>query len=359
MAQPWEQDWSKPAAGKADDGSALPLERNWSAKPVAKPEQGDVARGFKEAFQQVPQLGYGLLAGTGAAIETAFGEGGIGTGLKKAGVKGYTEWGDKIAAGSKESDSFDYSWDRAKEGDIGALGAWIAHGLGYAGGQAVQMLATAGLGAVAGKATLGTVAKSLAEGMVQKEAAALAATDAAKTLTAEQVTKLATQAVASKLGQTAAIGASAFGMEGGEIFGDLAQEATKEGRTLTGTELAKAFGATLAAGSWAIMLAIFMVAIEATIVATAPVDSAAARPPAATIAETTKGRPAISGVASTMMSASMRSSPSCSTPSRLMSLTEISVGSTRAQAEIHEGSWLNGVPTRCSTTPGSARTSSC
>ena len=144
MAQPWELDWSK-AGGKPQDESALPWERSWGA-PVAekKPDDtGNASRGFKEAFQQLPQLGYGLLAGTGAALESAVGEGGIATGIKRAGLRGYQEWGDKIASQSKDTDSWNYAWDAAKQGDIGALGAWLAHGLGYAGGQAVQMLATA------------------------------------------------------------------------------------------------------------------------------------------------------------------------------------------------------------------------
>lgn len=38
MAQPWEVDWSKQGAGKADDDSTPPWERKWGAAPAKKPE---------------------------------------------------------------------------------------------------------------------------------------------------------------------------------------------------------------------------------------------------------------------------------------------------------------------------------
>lgn len=218
--------------------------------PPVPPDSGDFGRGFKESFQQLPQLGYGVLAGVGAAGEAAFGEGGIATGIKKAGVRGYTEWGDKIASQAKESDSWSHSYDRAKEGDFGALVDWLQHGLGYVGGQGLQALATAGLGAIGGKFVAGTAAKQIAEGMVAKEAARIGAESAGK-LTAEQVAKQATEAVAAKfasIGASTALAGQAIGQEGGEVFGGLTQEAEKEGRSLTGAELGKAFAATLAAG---------------------------------------------------------------------------------------------------------------
>ena len=44
-----------------------------------KPETSDVARGFVASFKQLPQLGYGLLAGAGAVAESVAGEGGVST----------------------------------------------------------------------------------------------------------------------------------------------------------------------------------------------------------------------------------------------------------------------------------------
>ena len=202
-----------------------------------------------EAFQQLPQTGYGLLAGIGAAAENVFGEGGIATGIKKAGVAGFSQWSDRIASTAKESDSWNYSYDKAKEGDFSALVAWLGHGLGYVGGQGLQTLATAGIGAVGGKMVIGAAANQIAKGMVAKEVAQITATAGAASLSAEQIAKEATKNVAGRIGQMSALGASAVGMEGGEIFGDLTAEAAKEGRQLSGAELGKAFAATLAAGS--------------------------------------------------------------------------------------------------------------
>ena len=208
----------------------------------------DLGRGFKESFQQLPQLGYGVIAGVGAAGEAALGEGGIMSGIKKAGVEGYNRWGDKIEAGARPSDSASYSLDQAKEGNFGALVDWAQHGVGYVTGQGLQAFIGAGLGYVGGKFVLGAVAKDLAKGMVMKEAAAIGATAEGKALAQDVLIAQATKNVAGKIGQTVGVGAMAFGQEGGEIFGDLTADAMKEGRQLNGAELAKAFGATVGAG---------------------------------------------------------------------------------------------------------------
>lgn len=209
---------------------------------------GDTTRGLKEAFQQLPQLAYGLMAGAGAAGEAALGEGGVMTGLKQAGLKGYQQWGDKIEAGARESDSLTYSWEQAQEGNFGALVDWLQHGIGYTAGQGLQALASAGIGAVGGKFVIGAAAKDIAKGMVLKETAALGATEVGKKLTQEALIQQATKNVASRIGQSVGVAGMAFGQEGGEIFGDLTATADKEDRTLSGAELAKAFGATVAAG---------------------------------------------------------------------------------------------------------------
>ena len=233
--------------------AAKPGKTDWSQfTPVKPDDSSDLGRGAKEAFQQLPQLGYGLLAGAGAAAESAFGEGGIATGIKKAGVAGYQAWGDKIATNAKESDAWDYSYDQAKQGNFGALVDWLQHGIGYVGGQGIQMLATAGIGAVGGKFIAATAAKQVAERMVAKSAAEIAATEAGAKLTAAELAEAATANVAGKfaaIGQNTAVGAMGFGQEGGEIFGDLSKRSVDEGRSLSGAEVGKAFAASLAAGA--------------------------------------------------------------------------------------------------------------
>lgn len=225
-------------------------------------EPGDTARGFKTAWQQVPQLAYGLAAILASAAETAVGDGGLASAAKNWAVKGYEGWGNDIRANSRATDEFDVSWERAKDGDFGALVDWLQYGVGYAAGQAVQLVATGGVGGAVGKIALKPAVEKVASTWVAKEAERIVADAAAKQgvkLTAEQIAveagkdavrKAAVSNVAGQAGMFAATGAQAFGMEAGEIGGDLAERSVKEGRTLTGTELARAAGATLLAGTF-------------------------------------------------------------------------------------------------------------
>ena len=107
----------------------------------------------------------------------------------------------------------------------------------------------AAIGKVGAQALLRPAVEKVASGMVAKEAERIVAADAAKQLTEDQVQKLAVRNVAGKMGEQAAIAGYSFGMEGGEIGGDLAEQSVKEGRSLTGSELARGLGATLLAGS--------------------------------------------------------------------------------------------------------------
>lgn len=217
-------------------------------EPEPQKDSGDTWRGVKTAAKQLPQLGYGLIAGAGAVAESTFGEGGLSTDLKNYGVEKYQAAGADIAKDAKESDSLTYSWDQAKEGNYGAMVDWLQYGIGYGGVQALEALASGGIGAIVGKATLKQTAEHLAAGMVNKEVARIAATAEGSALAADVVSKMAVANIATKIGQTVGIGAQAFGMEGGEIFGGLAEQSVKSGESLTGAEIAKGLGATLAAG---------------------------------------------------------------------------------------------------------------
>ncbi|MDX8400952.1 MAG: hypothetical protein R8K20_12005, partial [Gallionellaceae bacterium] len=226
----------------AEDKAALDAYLGVDSKP--KEEEGDFFRGASTAIKQLPQLGYGLMAGAGLVGEKVLGEGGLATDLKESGVEGFNEWSAKAQADSKPSDSFTYSWDQAKKGDYGSLVDFVQYGLGYAGTQAIEALVSGGVGGVVGKVALGQVAEKVAGGMVAKEAAKIAG----KGAVTDQVKKLAIANTARTIGQTTGVAAQAFGMEGGSIFGDLASGAAEEDRNVSGGELAKAFGATLAAG---------------------------------------------------------------------------------------------------------------
>lgn len=230
------------------------------AEYAAAQDKSNLYRGAKATLIQMPQLASGLLAGAGAAGEVAFGKDGISTALKDIGIESYSDWSKKSQINSKENDSLTTAYSKAKNGDIGALSDWLGYGLGYIGGQAAQMLATAGAGGATAK-ILGLGSAKIAEGMVAKESAEILSMAAGKKLGAEELAaaaaafginkleKMATANVATKIGQTAVIGAQAFGMEGGEIFGDLVSQAHTDGRDLTGADLGRALGYTIAAGT--------------------------------------------------------------------------------------------------------------
>lgn len=209
---------------------------------------GDMSRGATAAWEGTKQTGYGLMAAAGAVGEKTFGQGGLSTGVKQAGLEGYREKQKILEENAAETDDLTTSWDRAKQGDLGALVDWAQYGLGYAGVQGLQMLATAGVGSVAAKAGTRAVAGEVVEKMVAKETAKLAATG----LTGDMLTQEATKLVADKLGRIGAMsvmGAQSFGMEAGDIGGDLADSADKEGKQLTGDQIAKGFGMALGAGA--------------------------------------------------------------------------------------------------------------
>jgi len=237
--------------------NSMPFDKFAKQVGVENPEApGDISRGFSTGTEQLKQTGYGILAAAGAIGEKAFGEGGLSTGLKKAGLAGYKEQEEKIAETAKPSDEATYSLEKAREGDFGALADWVQYGIGQAGNQAIQALATAGLGGFIAKQGVQYAGKELAAKLVEAQAAKIAETEATKIaagkLTKEAIQQEATKIVADKLGNigaTTALGGLALTQEGGEIGGDLVAKAEKEGRTLTGGELAKAFGYSLGAGA--------------------------------------------------------------------------------------------------------------
>jgi diguanylate cyclase (GGDEF)-like protein len=210
-------------------------------------DHGDFTRGLVTAFQQVPQLTYGVAALGAASLESALGSGGLATAAKKWAVEGYQRWGDTMQANARDTDSFSAAYDRAKAGEYGALVDWVQYALGYTVGQGAQMLATGGAGSVAGKAVLKGAAEKFVGGMVSREATTLGIEKTADVAAREAIQKAAVANVAGRLGQMGAIGASAYGQEAGEIGGDLTSE--NKDRELSGAELGRAFGSIAVAGS--------------------------------------------------------------------------------------------------------------
>lgn len=119
---------------------------------LVPPEQGDFARGAKVALGQMAPIAKGVVGLAGATAEKAFGEGGLATGIKNWGLRGYTEGMQRLQPLQRETDDVTVAWERAKEGDLGALLDWAQYGIGYAVGQAGEAAAAALLGAGAGMA---------------------------------------------------------------------------------------------------------------------------------------------------------------------------------------------------------------
>lgn len=217
--------------------------------PPKNEGQSDVLAGLKTSFKQLPEIGWGLAAITAAGIESAVGEGGLASGAKKFTVAKMQEAQKSVQADQREVYDLDKAWSRAQNGDLGALVDWTQYAVGYGIGQGAQVLATGGVGKIGAQTLLRPAVEKLAGEMVAKEAAQIAATEAGKKLTEQELTNLAVRNVAGNLGEKAAIAGYSFGMEGGEIGGDLAEKSIKEGRSLTGAELARGLGSTLLAGS--------------------------------------------------------------------------------------------------------------
>lgn len=231
-------------------------------KPIEESYTDALVRGGVEAVKGVPNLAWGVAAGASAIAETVTGPGGVATKAKKYTIDKYTAGQQDISSKGKPEDSFTYSYERAKEGDLKALVSWAAHGTGYVSAQLATMLTGVGIiekgTELLGKKAVGQVMKSL----VKKEANRVAeqalitqgvkvTTEAiAKTATTDLITQMATKTITKKVGQQIGMGTMSFGMEGGEIGGDLAQQTVEDGnRTLTGAEIGKGLTATALAGS--------------------------------------------------------------------------------------------------------------
>lgn len=257
------------------------------AKQKTVPESGDFMRGLKVSLLQIAPLAKGTIALLGATAEKAVGEGGAATAVKQWGLKGYADGMAKTEVIAHENDDVTKAWEKAKNGDIGALVDWAQYGAGYLIGQAGETAAISLLAGIAGGAVTaetgpgaaigagaglvtGAVAKSAVKtgirGMVQKlvtnTAAKLAIEQASETgvkLGTKEALELAGDAALRKqagaqLARNTAIELNSFMQEAGGIYPEAVEQAKKEGQTdLSGTGLAKAWATSVLAGkleSW-------------------------------------------------------------------------------------------------------------
>ena len=232
----------------------FPIQKMYDKVGVKNPEaDGEFIRGLKEQVPIIKQAGYGALSGIGALGETAFGQGGIASGIRKAGEAGYLEKQKELQETARPSDEWDYAKQKGIEGDWSHMGDFLTHSLGAGFGQLGIAAVTGGAGGLLGKA----VAKSAFTNMMERATAAqtekLLAENATKLgaekLTEKEAARLAGDIVANKVEKyagTAAIGALATGQEAGEIGGTVTSE--HAGEVITPKQHGLALGMGAVAG---------------------------------------------------------------------------------------------------------------
>ena len=237
---------------------------DFGPKDFELPEEsvlGATIRGAEESVKGTANLiGVGLPAALGAMAEAVVGEGGFATKFKEAAVRQFVENEQSINRFARPEDSFLHSLDQAKEGDYGAFLNWIGHGTGYVTSQLASILIPGGI--VAGGVRL-VGKKALAKvlsGVIEKQALKLAEESFMKAglkATTQQIAeragqeafmKQATSTVAKAVGDRAGMASMSFGLEGGEIMGDLAKQSVDENRTLTFGEIGQGLTASALAG---------------------------------------------------------------------------------------------------------------
>jgi len=195
--------------------------------PAAAPanQDGQMVSGFKRSFADLP----GLAAGVGAYGADIIGADGV---------------RDKLLAVAKKAndkEAQDHAGDAASLSDAwDGKSSWldfVANSAGYVAGQALQSIATGGVGSVGMRMIAKSGAKDLAEKAAAKAIAGGASEQAAK-VAAE---KAAADAVKKASIQGAAVGAGAhnLGMELGSIYPDAVDQAHKEGRETDAGDLVR------------------------------------------------------------------------------------------------------------------------
>jgi uncharacterized protein (UPF0335 family) len=222
-----------------------------------------VARGVAVSGAQIPQLGYGATALVADTAEKLFGSGGAASHVKDWALRGYERASKTISdVDGGEVKTVAESWEKAKKGDLNALGDWMSYwsgyGLGQAGesaavgfaGAAIGSLVAPGPGTAAG-AVEGVVAKEATKGFIRKALERLVEKRAAKYIATgvveSQAKRIVVQEIAQAAGAAASLAAFSTVQEGGSIYPDAVQKAIEDGRKLNGNDLGRIWGSTLVA----------------------------------------------------------------------------------------------------------------
>ena len=146
------------------------------------------------------------------------------------------------AAHAGDAQSLTDAWD----GKV-SWGDFLANAAGYVAGQALQSIATGGMGAIGARMLAKQGAKEAMEAAAAKAIAAGASKEAAEAASVKALAEYGGKAATR--GAVAGAGAQNFGMELGSIYPDAVEQAEKDGRTLDAGDKFKVFAAaSLAAG---------------------------------------------------------------------------------------------------------------
>ncbi|MEO6363922.1 MAG: hypothetical protein ABIO71_11875, partial [Caldimonas sp.] len=200
-----------------------------------KPSVNQLTSGFGRSFQEVP----GMVAGSGAYL---------------ADVVGATETRDKLLNYAKTKGE---EVGKQHEGDAQSfMDAWdgktpwvdfLANAAGYVAGQALQSLASGGLGATAARLATRQGAKAIAERAAAEAIAGGATETAARTAASMALVKAERAAMVT--GGAVGAGGQNLNMELGSIYPEAVDQAVKEGGTVDDVSKLRVGGSALAAAA--------------------------------------------------------------------------------------------------------------
>jgi len=189
---------------------------------VIDPEQGDLSRGFAAGVDSTKAL----VSGAGGIIGDTLGF----EGMRDAGIRGYQRNMADIGLNSRPTDTAE------NVDSLGDAADFAQYYLGYAAPQIAEAALSGGIGSILGK--------QVVKQGVKRQVGSEVAERALRRETGQDLLQ-----TAGRRGGLAAMGTQAVGTETGAIYGDAAQRALDEGRSLDTVDTGRAALGGLAAGA--------------------------------------------------------------------------------------------------------------
>jgi len=199
-----------------------------------KPKDGQMKSGFKRSFEEVP----GMLAGVGAFAADV-----VGADEARDSMLSYAKRkSDEVgAAHANDAQSLTDAWD----GKV-SWGDFLANAAGYVAGQALQSIATGGVGALGAKMLANNGIKQIGVKVAAEQIAAGATEEVAKAAALKAMTDAGTKAAVR--GGIAGATAQNLNMELGSIYPEAVDEAGGADKLDNGDRFRVLSAAALAAG---------------------------------------------------------------------------------------------------------------